>query len=224
LAQVEHQVAVVALTALILCSAQSHQLVVDLAVVTICHRLTVVDAGGVALVTAKMVRQVTANQGFAGGNGAADLNSTAGGGGGGASAVGNNGVNGSSGDASSPGDGGNGLAVAITGSSVTYAGGGGAGSQFSSVSGTGDGGTGLAGDGYKGVATPATSGAVNTGSGGGGAGGNNASGGGQGGSGFVVIRYADTFALATATTGSPTQTTTGGFHIYEFTASGSITF
>jgi hypothetical protein len=53
------------------------------------------------------------------------------------------------------------------------------------------------------VATPATAGAVNTGSGGGGAGGNGASGGGQGGSGFVVIRYADTFALAASTTGSP---------------------
>jgi hypothetical protein len=38
------------------------------------------------------------------------------------------------------------------------------------------------------------------------------------------LRYADTFALAVATTGSPTQTTTGGYHIYTFTASGSITF
>jgi hypothetical protein len=45
-----------------------------------------------------------------------------------------------------------------------------------------------------------------------------------GGSGIVVIRYADTFALAASTTGSPTQTTTGGYNIYTFTASGSITF
>jgi hypothetical protein len=29
--------------------------------------------------------------------------------------------------------------------------------------------------------------------------------------------------LAAATTGSPTQTTTGGYHIYTFNASGSIT-
>jgi hypothetical protein len=38
------------------------------------------------------------------------------------------------------------------------------------------------------------------------------------------LRYADTFDLAASTTGSPTQTTSGGFHIYQFTASGSITF
>jgi hypothetical protein len=40
----------------------------------------------------------------------------------------------------------------------------------------------------------------------------------------VILRYADTFALAASTTGSPTQTTTGGYHIYTFTATGSITF
>jgi hypothetical protein len=47
---------------------------------------------------------------------------------------------------------------------------------------------------------------------------------GGGGSGIVIIRYADTFPLAASTTGSPTQTTTGGKHIYKFTGSGSITF
>jgi hypothetical protein len=30
--------------------------------------------------------------------------------------------------------------------------------------------------------------------------------------------------LAASTTGSPTVTTTGGYRIYEFTASGTITF
>jgi hypothetical protein len=45
-----------------------------------------------------------------------------------------------------------------------------------------------------------------------------------GGSGIVIIRYADSFALAASTTGSPTQTTTGGYNIYTFTGSGSITF
>jgi hypothetical protein len=40
----------------------------------------------------------------------------------------------------------------------------------------------------------------------------------------VVIAYADTFADAAATTGSPTFTTSGGKKIYKFTGSGSITF
>jgi hypothetical protein len=40
----------------------------------------------------------------------------------------------------------------------------------------------------------------------------------------VILRYPDTYSLATSTTGSPTVTTTGGYRIYRFTASGSITF
>jgi hypothetical protein len=40
----------------------------------------------------------------------------------------------------------------------------------------------------------------------------------------VIIRYANTFTDATATTGSPTFTNTGGFKIYVFNSSGSITF
>jgi hypothetical protein len=40
----------------------------------------------------------------------------------------------------------------------------------------------------------------------------------------VIIRYSDTFTEALATTGSPTLTVTGGFRIYTFTGSGSITF
>jgi hypothetical protein len=45
-----------------------------------------------------------------------------------------------------------------------------------------------------------------------------------GGSGIVIIRYADTFPLASATTGSPTVTTAGGYRVYQWTSSGSITF
>jgi hypothetical protein len=47
--------------------------------------------------------------------------------------------------------------------------------------------------------------------------------GGTGGSGIVIVRHPDTDAAAT-TTGSPTVTTSGGFRIYTFTGSGSITF
>jgi hypothetical protein len=40
----------------------------------------------------------------------------------------------------------------------------------------------------------------------------------------VIIRYADSYDAAASTTGSPTVTTTGGYRIYTFTGSGSITF
>jgi hypothetical protein len=39
----------------------------------------------------------------------------------------------------------------------------------------------------------------------------------------VIIRYPDSYSAAT-TTGSPTITVTGGYRIYKFTGSGSITF
>jgi hypothetical protein len=38
----------------------------------------------------------------------------------------------------------------------------------------------------------------------------------------VIIRYSTEYPPAT-TTGSPTYTTSGGFRIYQFTATGSIT-
>ena len=47
---------------------------------------------------------------------------------------------------------------------------------------------------------------------------------GNGGSGIVIIRYANTYPDATSTTGSPTYTNTGGYKIYKFTGSGTITF
>jgi hypothetical protein len=39
-----------------------------------------------------------------------------------------------------------------------------------------------------------------------------------------VLRYADSYPAATATTGSPTITVAGGYRVYKFTATGSITF
>jgi hypothetical protein len=71
-----------------------------------------------------------------------------------------------------------------------------------------------------------TNGTVNTGGGGGGAyqdgGGTNLNGG-AGGSGVLFIKYPDSFSAA-STTGSPTITVSGGYRIYKFTGSGSITF
>jgi hypothetical protein len=88
----------------------------------------------------------------------------------------------------------------------------------------GPGGAGGGGQGSNGT-TPAVGGdgTTNTGSGGG-AGGYPDTRGGNGGSGVVIIRYPNNFANATSTTGSPTFTNTGGYKIYAFTASGSITF
>ena len=132
-------------------------------------------------------------------------------GGGGAGAVGGN-ASGSTG-----GNGGNGTASSITGSSVTYAGGGGGSGLGGTTGGTGGGGNGGT------IATGRQNGTANTGGGGGG-GGAAADGKGLGGSGIVVIRYLDVYPAATSTTGSPTVTTSGGYRIYSWTSSGSITF
>jgi hypothetical protein len=101
--------------------------------------------------------------------------------------------------------GGSGITNSISGTSVTYSAGG-AGAPFQS-----------------GV-NAASGGGVNTGGGGGGGGGltsHNTSSGAPGSSGVVVLRYSDTFPVATVT-GSPTVTVSGGFRTYVFTGSGTI--
>jgi hypothetical protein len=100
------------------------------------------------------------------------------------------------------------LAFAINADALAKGGGGGG--MTESGSGTqGVGGLGGGGNAY-------VSGTVNTGGGGGGSQG-------SGGSGIVIIRYADTYAAATSTTGSPTITVAGGYRVYKYTSSGSIT-
>ena len=149
----------------------------------------------------------TAGQGNSGGTGA----NPAGGGGGGAGAAGGNANNGS---------GGNGLQW-LDGN--YYAGGGG-GAWSTSTGPATPGGLGGGGNGDWDDAN-ITAGATNTGGGGGATRSNNtATIGRPGGSGVVIIRYPDTYLPATATTGSPTVTTVGGYRYYKFTGSGSITF
>ena len=126
----------------------------------------------------------TANQGYAGGRGLRTSGGyNAAGGGGGAGAVGADG--GGTGTSPIGGVGGAGVAVAISGSSVTYAGGGGGGTE----GGTGGAG-GVGGGGAGSASNNGASGTVNTGGGGGGGYTNNNSGG-SGGSGVVIIRYAN---------------------------------
>jgi hypothetical protein len=152
----------------------------------------------------------TANQGFDGGDG----ESNTGGGGGGASQVG------TAGDSSIPipGDGGNGLASSITGTSVTRGGGGGGGGGSAGTGGTGGGGAGGS------LNASGTAGVANTGGGGGGAGNNSGTqtNGAAGGKGVVILRM-PTARYSGTTTGSPTVGTDGTDTILTFNDSGSYT-
>jgi len=155
-------------------------------------------------------------QGYNGGsfNGGANYYA---GGGGGAGAVGYD----NDAPSNNQGKGGIGVTSSITGTSTYYAGGGGGGG-FNGLSYGGLGGGGRGGGSTE--TFTGTAGSINTGGGGGGGGySGGVIAGGSGGSGIVVIRYADTYPDAVVT-GSPTFTTTGGYKIYKFTSSGSITF
>jgi hypothetical protein len=161
------------------------------------------------------------SQGNNGGSGEY-VTTRAGGGGGGSSAVGVNG-NGSS-TPGKAGDGGDGTASSITGSSVTRAGGGGGGMNFPAPNIQGFGGAGGGGDGglEGSPITNGTAGAVNTGSGGGG-GIDGSTSSGAGGKGVVILSMPDA-SYSTTTTGSPTvDTGVSGKTVLTFTGSGSYT-
>jgi hypothetical protein len=116
-------------------------------------------------------------------------------GGGGGGFFGAGGGGGGAGSAGSGATGGTGVANSISGSSVTYA-------------------TGATWPGYANGADNTGNGAPNDG----------VFAAYTGGSGIVVLRYPDSFSAASATTGSPTITVSGGYRVYKFTSSGSITF
>jgi uncharacterized membrane protein len=152
-----------------------------------------------------------------GNNGGSSSTSFAGGGGGGAGGVGGNTTS------TSAGNGGAGVSSSITGTATNYAGGGGGGAfgGNNGVSARGTGGTGGGGNGNFGNGN-GSAGTANTGGGGGGGGYFDPTGY-NGGSGVVIIRYQSQYPDGT-TTGSPTQTVSGGYKIYTFTGSGTITF
>ena len=187
----------------------------------------------------------TPSQGNNGGNSPAqDPNFPGGGGGGGANANGGNGQSASGSPAYAGGDGGNGLASLITGTSVTRAGGGGGFTYGRYVTNVSSGGTGGGGAGGRYVSSGnstnpspsnAVDGQVNTGSGGGSGsvtqsgsgsswfGGDTAS----GGSGIVILRYPTSSSSVIKTTGSLvyTESTDGSDTVIQFTeGSGNLSF
>ncbi|CAB4166915.1 hypothetical protein UFOVP964_14 [uncultured Caudovirales phage] len=122
------------------------------------------------------------------------------------------------------GPGGVGASSSISGSAVMYAGGGAASSYGQPGSLGGDGGGGGSNTFAAGVA-----GTSYTGGGGGGSNstptaGNPISSGASGGSGIVIIRYPNNYTDAVSTTGSPSFVNSGGYKVYTWTGSGSVTF
>ena len=154
------------------------------------------------------------SQGNAGSAGAGAVPTYSAGGGGGGAGAGGGAASGKA------GDGGAGTASSITGSSVTRAGGGGGGTGGSQTVGTGGTGGGANGqnNGNAGIA-----GTANTGGGAGGGGylPSHAAGG-AGGKGVVILSMPSGNFSGT-TTGSPTESTSGGNKILVFNGSGSYT-
>jgi hypothetical protein len=105
---------------------------------------------------------------------------------------------------------------------ASYAGGGGGGGGSNSYSGSGGMGGGANGTGGNTSTTP-TAALANTGGGGGGETGGGGGSGGTGGSGIVILAYPSTYPDASSVTNG-TKTTSGGWKIYTFLTSGSITF
>jgi hypothetical protein len=169
------------------------------------------------------------NGGNSGGSGTAGQGYDGSGtGGGGGNAFGSNrGGGGGAGSAGSNQNGGSGQSSAISGSSVTYAGGGGA--NYRDGSGNMLAGSGGSGGGANSAPFWGNAPAAPANLGGGGGSGNQPSSadngkGSNGGSGVVILRFADTESAAASTTGSPTITVAGGYRVYKWTSSGSITF
>jgi hypothetical protein len=166
-----------------------------------------------------------AGQGNIGGIGISGTGFGGGGGGGGATEAGLSGVGGSSSNSSHiGGKGGDGILLNLTGNGVYYAGGGGGGQGASgtgfALGGIGGGGRGSNPGQVTGGSTGgATAGGVNTGGGGGGgptrSGSNGAP---AGGSGIVIIRYRGPQRAS-----GGTVTTSNGWTIHTFTASGTFT-
>jgi len=154
----------------------------------------------------------TDGQGNNGASGYAGPPGYQGGGGGGAGAAGNSGGLGTGGD---------GISSSYSGASNYYGGGGGGGSGAGSAPAGGSGGGGAGG--YATVSI-GQNGTTNTGGGGGGGTGSGDATSGAGGSGIVIVRYPTSYSPAAATTGSPTYTVAGGYRIYKWITSGSITF
>jgi hypothetical protein len=142
------------------------------------------------------------------------------GGGGGAGAVGGDG------SATKAGDGGAGLTYSISGTATNYAGGGG-GVGTNTIGTRGIGATSYGGGTAAYVLNNAGgSGTANTGGGAGGTYTNNGSVSASGGSGVLILRYPSTYPDALATTGLAVgyPITSGGYKIYKWNSSGTITF